>query len=91
VIASFRHKGLEELYRSGKTRRIGNDHVRKCLRILQSLEEAQQPDEIDIPGFRFHRLHGDAARWSVRVTANYRITFGWSGESAIDVAFEDYH
>jgi len=28
---------------------------------------------------------------SVRVSANYRITFGWSGEDAIAVNFEDYH
>jgi proteic killer suppression protein len=27
----------------------------------------------------------------VRVTGNYRITFGWSGENALDVDFEDYH
>jgi proteic killer suppression protein len=29
--------------------------------------------------------------WSVRVTPNYRITFGWSGEAAIDLDLEDYH
>jgi len=27
----------------------------------------------------------------VRVTGNYRITFGWTGENAHDVDFEDYH
>jgi len=27
----------------------------------------------------------------VRVTGNYRITFGWSGEDALEVDFEDYH
>ena len=30
-------------------------------------------------------------RWSVRVTGNYRNTFGWSGENALDVDFESYH
>ena len=25
-------------------------------------------------------LQGNPKRWSVRVTGNYRITFGWSGE-----------
>jgi plasmid maintenance system killer protein len=34
VIASFGNKGLEELYLTGKTRRIGADYVRKCVRIL---------------------------------------------------------
>jgi proteic killer suppression protein len=30
-------------------------------------------------------------RWSVRVTGNLRISFGWSDEEAQDVDFEDYH
>ena len=91
MVASFRNKGLEEIYRTGKTRRIGADHVRKCVRILQSLEVATQPDEMNVTGYRFHSLHGNPQRGSVRVTGNYRITFGWSGENAHDVDFEDYH
>jgi plasmid maintenance system killer protein len=35
MIGAFRHKGLEELYLTGKTRRIGAEYVRKCVRILQ--------------------------------------------------------
>jgi toxin HigB-1 len=46
---------------------------------------------MNIAGFRFHGLRGNPQRWSVRVTGNYRITFGWSGENAQDVDFEDYH
>jgi toxin HigB-1 len=67
------------------------DRIRKCVRILQLLEVAAQPEDLNIAGFRFHGLQGKPKRWSVRVTANYRITFGWSGESALDVDFEDYH
>ena len=91
MIGGFRHKGLEEIYRSGKTRRIGADHIRKCIRILQLLEVAGKPKDMNIAGFRFHHLQGNPKRWSVRVTGNYRITFGWSGENALDVDFEDYH
>jgi proteic killer suppression protein len=91
VIGSFRHKGLDELYFAGKTRRIGADHVRKCLRILQLLDVAGQPEDLNIAGFRFHGLQGRPRRWSVRVTGNCRITFAWSGESALDIDFEDYH
>jgi proteic killer suppression protein len=61
------------------------------VRILQLLEVAAQPEDMNIAGFRFHELRGNPKRWSVRVTGNYRITFGWSGESALDVDFEDYH
>jgi proteic killer suppression protein len=52
---------------------------------------AAQPEDMNVAGYRFHSLYGKPQRWSVRVTANYRITFGWSGENASEVDFEDYH
>ena len=61
------------------------------MRILQLLEVAARPQDMNIAGFRFHGLQGNPKRWSVRVTANYLITFGWSGENAVDIDFEDYH
>jgi len=91
MIGGFRHKGLEEVYRTGKTRGIGADRVGKCVRILQMLDVAGKPEDMNVAGFRFHGLQGSPQRWSVRVTGNYRITFGWSGENALDVDFEDYH
>jgi toxin HigB-1 len=91
MIGGFRHKGLEELHLTGKTRRIGAEHIRKCVRILQLLEVAERPEDMNIAGFRFHGLKVHPKRWSVRVTGNGRITFGWSGENALHVDFEDYH
>jgi proteic killer suppression protein len=91
VIHGFRHKGLEEIHLTGKTRRIGAEHGGKCVRILQLLQVANEPEDMNIAGYRFHSLLGNPQRWSVRVTGNYRITFGWSGEEALDVDFEDYH
>ncbi len=90
MIGGFRHKGLEEIYLTGKSRRIGADHLRKCIRILQLLEAASRPEDMNIAGFHFHRLEGNPARWSLRVSGNYRVTFGWSGEMALEVDFEDY-
>jgi hypothetical protein len=55
VIESFRHKGLEELYLTGKTRRIGADVSRKCARILQLLELADKPEDLSIAGVSFPR------------------------------------
>ena len=91
MIGGFRHKGLEEIHLAAKTRRIRADQIRKCVRILQLLDVAEQPEDMNIAGFRFHGLQGNPKRWSVRETGNYRITFGWSGESALDVDYEDYH
>jgi hypothetical protein len=39
----FRHQGLEEVYRTGKRRPIGADHIGKCVRILQLPEVAGKP------------------------------------------------
>ena len=40
----------------------------------------------------FHRLTGNqAGRYSVRVTGNWRVTFGWDKDEATDVDLEDYH
>jgi plasmid maintenance system killer protein len=55
-------KGLEELHLAGKTRRIGESHIRKCARILQLLDVAEQPQDMDISGFRFHGLQGNPKR-----------------------------
>ena len=91
MIGRIRHKGLADLHRTGKTRRIGANQVRKCIRILQLLNAATKPDDMNIVGLHFQPLEGAPKRWSVAVTANYRITFGWSGEDALDVDLEDYH
>jgi proteic killer suppression protein len=45
---------------------------------------------MNLPGLHFHGLQGEP-RWSVRVTANWRVTFGWGEADAIDVDLEDYH
>lgn len=45
---------------------------------------------MNLLGYFFHGLEGEQ-RWSVRVTGNWRITFGWDGTDVIDVDLEDYH
>ncbi len=45
-----------------------------------------------MPGLRFHPLKGsEKGRYAVDASGNWRITFGWDGEDAIDVDLEDYH
>jgi proteic killer suppression protein len=47
---------------------------------------------MNAPGLRFHTLAGDMkGRHSVSVSGNWRITFGWFGENAVEVDLEDYH
>ena len=47
---------------------------------------------MNYPGSYFHPLKGNRARrYAVRLTANFRITFGWDDDGAVDVDIEDYH
>ncbi len=90
-IASFRHKGLQELFSTGRTSRIGAGFHKPSILILDHLDAAA--DLGDLRNVRkFHALKGrDAGRYSMWVTGNYRITFGWHEGRAVDVDIEDYH
>ena len=91
MIKTFKHKGLKELFETGSSRKIKPQDEARCLRRLDALEAAERPEDLDIPGFQFHRLHGNPKRYSVWVTGNYRITFGWDDKDASKVDYEDYH
>ena len=92
MIRSFRSKALKRFAENGDPSKLS---VRNTLRVtimLQQLEDAHAAEELNLPGYFFHALRGqDRGRYSVRVTGNYRLTFGWDNEDAIDVDLEDYH
>ena len=61
-------------------------------RVLLALDAAKAPEEMNVPGLRFHPLKGrDRGRYAVDASGNWRVTFGWDGEDAVDVDLEDYH
>jgi toxin HigB-1 len=92
VIVSFRHKGLERLYRGGSKKGVQAAHVPKLLRILSLLDVAQSPDDLAIPSCRTHPLKGDlAGHWSIWVSGNWRITFRFNETDVELVDYQDYH
>jgi len=92
VIVSFRHKGLERLYRDGSKKGVQADHVPKLLRILSLLDVAQGPDDLAIPAFRTHQLKGElAGHWSIWVNGNWRVTFRFVDGDVELVDYQDYH
>ncbi len=91
MIKTFKHKGLKELFEKGNSRKIDPQALRKCLRRMEMLDVAESPEDMGISGLKFHRLSGNPKRYSIWVTGNYRITFGWDGKNAIKVDYEDYH
>ena len=92
MIASIRHKALRNYWFDGKTKGIDAGHVAKLRRILLALDDASEPGDMNLPGWRFHSLTGDrAGTYSIRLTGNMRVTFQWDGRNAHDVNIEDYH
>ncbi len=72
--------------------RINPAYIDRIERILTALDDAADPNDMDFPGFRLHRLRGNRrGYWSVRVNQNWRITFRFYDDEAVDVDLEDYH
>lgn len=92
MIKSFIHKGLQKFYASGSTAGIQKIHAKKLRLILSNLEQAQVPDDMDLPGLFMHKLKGDRKDiWSVRVSGNWRVTYRFTGQEIEIVNYEDYH
>ena len=91
MIRSFRSKPLKRFAATGDIRRLPVPNVDRVRLILATLDAAATADALNLPGFGFHGLQGQPKRYAVTVTANYRLTYGFDGEDAIDVDLEDYH
>jgi proteic killer suppression protein len=91
MIASIRNKALETFAATGDGSRLPVQNHNKVSRILQALNAATAPEDMNLPGYRFHGLQGKPKRYSVDVNRNFRVTFGWAAGDAIDVDVEDTH
>ena len=92
VIRNFRHKGLEEFFRSGSKAGIQPKHAFRLRLQLGRLDASDTPAAMGLPGWRLHPLKGQrAGHWAVWVDKNWRLTFSFSGPHAVDVDYQDYH
>jgi len=92
MIASFKSRSLKRYWMLGDQAAIRPDWRPKVRLVLSRLDVATRSSEMDIPGFGFHALKGfRPVRYAVSVSRNWRITFAFDGEDAVDVDLEDYH
>lgn len=92
MIKSFSHKGLKRLFERDDPSGIRADQIQRIRAILAHLDEAKQPSDLALPGYRLHPLRGDLRGfWSVTVRANWRIVFRFDNGDALDVELVDYH
>src|ERR1035437_9361227 len=92
VIKSFRHVGLERLFKDGSKAGVNPAHARKLENQMAVLNRATSPSSMNLPGWNLHPLHGElAVHWAVKVNGNWRLTFRFEGQDAIQVDYQDYH
>jgi proteic killer suppression protein len=92
MIRSFRSKSLRRFAADGDNSKLSVQNPARIGRILLALDKARTAEALNLPGLRFHRLKGEGkGRYAVDASGNWRITFGWDGEDAVEVDLEDYH
>ena len=89
---NFKHRGLKRFYEKGDRSRINPQAASTVEEILTFLNIAEQPGDMNVPGYRLHPMKGDRKGfWAVDVTGNWRITLCFDGTDVRDVNYEDYH
>lgn len=92
MIRSFRHKGLELFFRTGKTSGIQAKHAKKLRLQLAQLNRATTPSDMAAPNWRLHPLKGDlAGYWAVSVDGAWRLIFAFENGDAVLVDYQQYH
>ena len=92
MIRTIRHKGLLRFFSTGDAKGINAKHAARIERLLDRLDASTKPEDMLLPGFGFHGLTGaNPKRYAVSVSGNWRITFAFDGDEAVDVDLEDYH
>lgn len=92
MIKSFKHKDLQKLFVHDDRSKINPNHILKIIRILDRLDASVSPQDMNMPGYKLHELTGkQKGIWTVWISGNWRITFQFDGNYAINVDYLDYH
>lgn len=91
MIKTFRSKHLAKLWESKASSKIDRRMHDRILRRLDRLDAVTSADEMNIPGFDFHTLHGQPRRHTVHVNGPWCITFEFENGDAYRIDFEQYH
>jgi toxin HigB-1 len=92
-IRTFRHKALADLWSKGSAvRGIDKQKQNRILRLLDRLDVADKPQDMDFAGTKFHALKGfKPTRYTVHVNGPWCITFEFEDGDAFKVDLEQYH
>ena len=80
------------MYERGDLSKVGTNLSDRVALALADLDDARNPSDLDLPGYRLHPLKGDLkGYWSISISGNWRVTFRIEDGDAYDVDLTDYH
>ncbi|MCZ6780469.1 MAG: type II toxin-antitoxin system RelE/ParE family toxin [Nitrospirae bacterium] len=93
MIRTFADRHTEELYETGKSRRLASEIWKRALRRLEYLDLATRVDDLKVPpSNRLHKLEkGRKGQYSISVNDQWRVCFRFVDGDAYDVELTDYH
>lgn len=93
MIHTFADKETEILYRTGKSRKMSPDIIKRAIRKLDRLHTVEEATDLrNPPGNRLHELSGDReGQYSISINDQWRICFRFFEGNAYDVEICDYH
>lgn len=92
MIKTFKHKGIEDFFYSGKKKGIKPEHADRLEKILDRLNAANVIKDMNYPGSNLHKLTGDKkGQYAVNVSGNWRVFFEFYAGNAYVLDYDDYH
>ena len=93
MIKTFADKRTHDLYKSGKSKRVPPDIMKRAVRKLDYTDIATSLDDLKVPpSNNLHALKGDrAGQHAISINDQWRICFRFHAGDAYDVEITDYH
>lgn len=93
MIQSFANSETEQLFATGKSRRLPPDILKRAIMRLTQLNAATRIEDLRLPPSNHLEAlsHDRIEQWSIRINNQWRVCFRFSNGDAFDVEIVDYH
>ena len=93
MIKTFADKETQQIFVSGKSKRLPSGLARRAVRRLEYIDLAKNLNDLRVPpSNRLHALRGDReGQYSISINEQWRICFRFFEGDAYDVEITDYH
>ncbi len=93
MIKTFADKHTQEIYITGRSKRLSPDILKRAIRRLEYINLASGLNDLRVPpSNRLHALKEDReGQYSISINNQWRICFRFIDGDAYDVEITDYH